>query len=272
MELNKNIQDYELVFLDLETTGLDVVMGDTICEIGAVKVRQGRIIDKFQTLINPQRKIPQEAYRVHKISDADTKFAPIFGKVVDKLISFTKNSVVCAYNVSFDMGFVDYQLKSLDYGPLSIPAVDILAMARDALELSRYNLESVAKYLNIDCSGGLHRALDDALIAYQVFFKLITIFADKGISNLDEFICLYGFNNEIFQTKESKRIALIKDAIEGEKSLNLKYFSLEKEIQEETMMPLRILQENRYFYLLYQTKDKTSSRIRSNRILNIESA
>ena len=270
MDLSKNIESYDLIFLDLETTGLDVVMGDAICEIGAYKVKERKITDKFHSLINPQRLIPQEAYRVHKISDKDVKFAPPFEKVVQKLTSFAQGGVVCAYNVGFDMGFVEHQLKNLNQPPLGIPAVDILAMARDGLSLTRYNLETVAKSFDIDCSGGLHRALDDALISYRVFFKLLDIFKEKKIETLNEFVCLYGFNNDIVKAKEAEKATLIKQAIEKEQPVRLTYFSGQSKVEEETITPLRILQENRYFYLLYQGPQETSSRIRSNRIFAVK--
>ena len=67
MDLNKNIEDFDLVFLDVETTGLDVVVGDAICEIGACKVRARETIDTFETLVNPKKSVPPEAYLIHMI-------------------------------------------------------------------------------------------------------------------------------------------------------------------------------------------------------------
>src|SRR4030042_782282 len=113
MDLNKPIEQYELVFLDLETTGLNAVIGDAICEIGALKTRERKITDKFHSLVNPKKNIPEEAFRVHKISDSDVKFAPPFEKIADKLIAFVRESVVCAYNVEFDMGFINHHLRAL---------------------------------------------------------------------------------------------------------------------------------------------------------------
>ena len=272
MDLDRDIEQYDLAFLDLETTGLNVVMGDSICEIGAYKVRNRKIIDKFHSLVNPKRKIPLEAQRVHKISDADVQYAPFFEKLADKLISFLKDSVVCAYNVSFDMGFIDHQLKSIECPALNTPAIDILTMARDTLKLSRYNLQTVAQSLDIDCSNGLHRALDDSLVAYQVFSRLINVFKEKGISKLDEFISLYGFGNEIFKSKEAQRMNMINEAIEKEQALYIKYFSSDSRVEEEKVIPLRIFQENRFFCLTYQGANKSSARVSSNRILKIEAS
>ena len=269
MDLNKNIKDFDLVFLDLETTGLDPVIGDAICEIGAFKVKNNDISDKFHSLVNPRKSMPEAAYRVHKISDQDLAEAPYFEDVADKFISFVGGSVVCAYNVGFDMGFIDNHLRKINYSPLNVPAIDILAMAREALNLSKYNLAIVAQFFNIDCSNGLHRALDDALAAYKIFFKLLDIFKEKGIEELADFLSLYGFNNEISRNEENQKILFFKEAIDNKLSFKIRYLSFANIIEEETILPLRIVQENSYCCLLYQGSQEVSSQIKLNRILKI---
>jgi len=269
MDLVRNIEDFDLVFLDLETTGLDVVIGDSICEIGAYKVKERKVIDKFHSLINPRKNVPKEAYNIHKISDQELENAPYFEEVSERFVRFLDNCVICAYNVGFDMGFIGYYLKKMDQPPLNLPAIDILSMARDAFKLSRYNLETVARSLNIDCSGGLHRALDDALITYKIFFKLLDLFKEKEIVNLKEFISLYGFSNEIFKSEEDQKALLLKQAIDAKSAIEMRYFSPAKGIEETKIMPLRVFREKRNFYLLCQEIDKESFRIKLNYIFNI---
>tara|TARA_B100000315_G_scaffold259261_1_gene314571 strand:+ start:1536 stop:2354 length:819 start_codon:yes stop_codon:yes gene_type:complete len=270
MELNKDIEDFDLVFLDLETTGLDVVTGDAICEIGAFKVRNREIIDKFHTLVNPKKNMPKQAYEVHKISDDDLKDAPFFEAIVNKLTNFLDNSVVCAYNVKFDIGFINDHLKDIHYASLSSPAIDILLMARDVLKIPRYNLETTAKYFGIDCSGGLHRAREDALIAYAIFLKLLDILKEKGINKLYEYVSLYGLDNEVFKIQESKKIAICREAIETETKLKVRYFSLANTIEEEKILPLRLMQENKFYHFLYQSQSEGAFRIKFNRVLDLE--
>lgn len=269
-DITKNLEEFDLVFLDLETTGLDVIMGDAICEIGAYKVRNRKIIDTFHSLVNPEKAIPLEAQRVHRISDEEVKFAPPFRKIAPKLMSFSNGSVLCAYNVSFDMGFIDYHLKAAGCLPLAQPALDILAMARDALTLSRYTLANVAQSLELSNGITAHRALEDALVSYRVFFKLIDIFKEKKIETLAHFLCLYGFANTVVKSQDHQKLELINQALATEQSLELTYFSDQARIEKETIMPLRILQESNCFYLLYQANQETSRRIRSNRILAIK--
>lgn len=269
MDLERNIEDSDLVILDLETTGLDVVTGDFICEVGALKVRGRKIIDKFHSLVNPKRSMPDQAYNVHKISEEELKDAPYFEEIADKLISFLDGCAVCAYNIKFDMGFINYQLKKLNRLPLEIPAVDILAMSRDVLKLPRYNLEAAAKSLDVDCSQGLHRALGDASIAYGVLLKLIDIFKEKGIEKLSEFISLYGLNNEVLKSKEDQKMFFLKEAVDKGAVLEIRYFSSANTLEEEEVLPLRILEEEKYPYLWYQGKGEGSSSIKISRILKV---
>lgn len=270
MNLAKNIEDYELIFLDLETTGLDVVTGDSICEIGAFKVKNREIIDEFHSLVNPRKVMPPQAYKVHKISDQELKDAPYFEDIADKLILFLNNSIICAYNVGFDVGFVNYQLQRMNRKPLVLPTVDILSMARDLLELPRYNLAATAKFLGVDCSQGLHRALSDALVTYRVSLKLIDILKEKKIEKLDEFVSLYGLNNDMLRSRENKKIDFFKKAVDNRETIEMKYFSVANIIKEEAVLPLRVFHEGKHCYLLCQGKGENSSRIRLNRIFNIK--
>ena len=269
MDLSRDIEEYDLIFLDLETTGLDVVTGDSICEIGALKVRKREVIDEFHTLVNPQKSMPPEAFRIHKISDQDLKDAPAFEKIADKLISFLKGSVIFAYNVEFDMGFVDQHLKKINYPPLDTPAVDILSMARDALYLPKYDLATTSRFFNIESRGNFHRALDDAYVAYRIFFRLLEIFKEKRLNRLADFISLYGFNNDIFRSQENSKVDFFKAAIDAKMNIKIKCFLPKGGAEEKQIRPLRIFQENRHFYLLYQGADNNPSRARLNRIFDI---
>jgi len=270
MDLIKDIEDFEWIVFDLETTGLDAVTGDSICEIGAFKVKNRKIIDKFHSLVNPKRSIPVQAYNVHKISQEEVKDAPCFEDIADKFISFLGQSVLFAYNIKFDMSFINNHLGKINKLSVELPAIDILSMARDSLKLPRYNLDAVAKSFNIDCSQGLHRALKDTSVAYQALIKLLDIFKEKGISNLGEFISLYGLSNEIFKVKEEGKMDFFNLAIERKLVLGIKYFSSNNIIEEKEILPLRIVPEGRYFYLLCQAKGKKSFSVRVSRILKVE--
>jgi len=270
MNLKSNIEEFNLVFLDLETTGLDAVRGDAICEIGALKVKERNVVDKFETLVNPKRAIPEEAFRIHKISDADVKDAPIFEAVADKLVSFMKDSIVLAYNAEFDLGFVNHELKKANKGTLEVPAIDILCMARKTVKLARYNLGAISSFFNIEYTGDMHRALGDAQVASGVFFKLRDMLKDHRLNSLEDFVSLYGLQNEIFKTKEEPKVYLVRKAIDNKSFLRVRSFSYQNTMDEEAIKPLGLTRENDSFFLAYENRHGKNIRINLNRILDVE--
>ena len=172
-QLKTSAQEAVLVFIDVETTGLSPKNGDCICEIGAVKTHQGKVLCEFQTLVNPQMPVPYEAYAVHQISDAELKSAPLFTEVAEDLLHFLDEAIICAYNAKFDVGFLNSELARVGKKPLANPVIDVLLMARGLVQSDRYNLETVANNLNIFSSQGLHRAIYDCRVTAKVFYKLI---------------------------------------------------------------------------------------------------
>ena len=268
MDLKKNIEDFDLVFFDLETTGLDAVMGDSICEIGALKMRGKEVVESFQTLVNPKKNMPEEVQRIHGISDKDLEGAPYFEEVVDKFIYFLQDSVILAYNIAFDMKFLGQELKRINYPQIELPAIDILNMARTMLTLPRYKLGAIAQHFNIENKTS-HRALEDAACSAQVFFKLREQFREKGINSLADFISLYGFDNDFFRKKESPKISALSEAVDKKSKLNIRLFSYERLMKKEIITPLKLERERNYTYLWYQNSHSNTLRIETNRILDI---
>jgi len=272
IDLTRHIETFDLCFLDLETTGLDVITGDTICEIGIIKVRNRKVIDKFQRLVNPKQSIPRESFLVHKISDEALKDAPFFEEVIDDTLKFLESSVICVYNVEFDMGFLNYELKKMDRGPVEIPAIDILAMARKTLKLPKYNLGAIAQHFNIQGTDNLHRALADAHVTYEVFFKLLDTLRDKKLEQLRDFLSLFGFKNEIFKSRVAPKTALMEEAIFKQLTLKMRYFSQNNDMEIERIRPLSLYQEKNVTYLLYEDSKNQNLRINFKHVLDIEVA
>jgi DNA polymerase III epsilon subunit len=270
IDLTRNIETFDLCFLDLETTGLDVITGDTICEIGIIKVKERKVIDKFNSLVNPKQSIPREAYLVHKISDDDLKDAPYFEDIIGDVLRFIRSSIICAYNVEFDMGFLNYELKKMNRDPIELPAIDILAMARKTLKLPRYNLGAIATFFNIQGVDNLHRALADSYVAYEVFFKLLDTLKEKKLQRLQDFLSLFGFKNEIFKSREGPKTILMEEAISKQFTLKMRYFSNANNIEEERIRPLTLSQENNITYLLYEDSKNQNLRINFKHVLDIE--
>lgn len=169
-KLNQYVTDYCL--FDLETTGISINY-DEVVEISAVKVRNGRIVDEFSTLVNPGRRIPPQASAVNGITDKMVEDAPDFETALDGFLTFAGNDVLVGHNIAaFDLKFISRD--ALKYWGLVIDNdyIDTLLLARKYLkELPGRSLTELAKHYSINPEGA-HRALNDCRMNQQVFEHL----------------------------------------------------------------------------------------------------
>lgn len=161
---------------DTETTGL-YCASDRIVEIGAVKFDKNGIVNTYEALIHPQIEIPKQAVDVHGISNEMVLSCPAFKEVALDFLRFTAGTHLVAHNASFDIGFVNAELKRAGYPTLKapqLPAADTLQLAQNAFpSLSKYNLQFLANTFGIALNRA-HRASDDALACKDVFVRCIT--------------------------------------------------------------------------------------------------
>lgn len=162
-----------LIFLDLETTGLNPV-NDQIIEIGAIKVVNGEIVDKISELLNPGCKIPFYATRVNGITDSMVSDKRDSLEGVNDFISLVDpDSIIIAHNVKFDIGFINNYLIESGKKPLNNRMVDTVRMARKAFPgRKKYSLGMVAEHLNIEVKSA-HRAYDDTRVCYEIYLQCI---------------------------------------------------------------------------------------------------
>lgn len=166
-----------LVVVDVETTGLSPSCNDRVCEIGAVKIKNGKIVKTFQSLVNPQCPMPYGAYCVHGISDDMLHHAPTFREIALSFEEFLEELPVAAYNAPFDIGFINNEfIIAGSHCMISRDkAVDILVLSRRYFYgLASYSLPQVARSLRIN-TGNVHRALDDAKTAWEILKRLFGI-------------------------------------------------------------------------------------------------
>ncbi len=173
MDLKTILSETTFVFLDLETTGLYPQGGDRVCEIAAVKFQGTKALAKIETLVCPDRPIPPEVSALHHIYDNDVLSAPRFSEIASRVRDFLRGSVLCIYNVPFDLGFINAELARLKEPPLDVPTIDVLELARRSLTLSRYNLATVAEFFTVRPRGQFHRALADAMVTAEIFFRIV---------------------------------------------------------------------------------------------------
>lgn len=164
------------IVLDTETTGFDPESGDRIVEIGAVELWNHIATGKtYHVYINPQRSMPQEAFEVHGLGDDFLADKPLFKDIAQSFVDFVQDSPLVIHNASFDMKFLNAELK-WDGRPL-LPfdqAVDTLLIARKKFPGSPASLDALCRRFGIDNSARtLHGALLDSEILAEVYLELI---------------------------------------------------------------------------------------------------
>ena len=176
--------DADYVVFDLETTGFSPET-NRIIEIGAVKVQNGKIVDKFSTFVNPQVPIPFRIEQLTSINDSMVIDAPVIADILPEFMKFCEGCVMVAHNADFDMSFIKKNCQRLGI-PCKPTIVDTVALARVLLpNLNRFKLDTVAKALGVSLENH-HRAVDDAGCTAEIFVKFIEMLRERGMSTLDE--------------------------------------------------------------------------------------
>jgi len=179
----QTLDDTYIVF-DIETTGFSAIK-DKIIEIGAVKVKDGAIVEKFSTFVNPKRPIPFEITQLTSITDEMVLDAPDIETVLPEFLEFVGDGVLVAHNAGFDVGFIEQNCRYQEIEP-DFVSVDTVALARVLLPtLSKYKLNIVAKALGISLENH-HRAVDDAGATAEIFVKFVEMLKDRNITTLKE--------------------------------------------------------------------------------------
>ena len=179
----QTLDDTYIVF-DIETTGFSSIR-DRIIEIGAVKVVNGRIVDRFSTFVNPQRPIPFEITNLTSITDEMVMDSPAIDVILPQFLEFIGDGVLVAHNAGFDVGFIEQNCRNLGLNDHFV-YLDTVALARVLLPtLSKYKLNVVAKALNISLENH-HRAVDDAGATAEIFVKFVEMLKKDNITTLKE--------------------------------------------------------------------------------------
>ena len=180
-EKGQSLDDACVVF-DIETTGFSATR-DRIIEIGAVKVVEGKIVDKYSTFVNPDIPIPFEIENLTHISDEMVMDAPMIDVILPQFLEFCKGCILVAHNASFDVGFIRTKAAEMQI-ETDFTVVDTVGLARMLLpKLNRFKLNVVAKELHVSLESH-HRAVDDAGATAEIFVKFIAMLKEKGITTL----------------------------------------------------------------------------------------
>ena len=172
------------VVFDIETTGFSPSK-DRIIEIGAVKVTDGKITEKFSTFVNPQIPIPFEIEKLTGITDSMVLDAEDITAVLPKFLEFCSDAVLVAHNASFDVNFITKNAERMGIA-IEPTVLDTVTLARQLLpNLGRYKLDTVAKALGISLANH-HRAVDDAGATAEIFAAFVEMLRKMGIEDLNQ--------------------------------------------------------------------------------------
>lgn len=164
------------IVLDTETTGFDPESGDRIVEIGCVELLGHMPTGKtYHQYINPERAMPEDAFKVHGLSDAFLADKPVFAAIADDFLNFIRDSKLIIHNAKFDMRFLNAELGWARKRKLPMDqALDTLEIARTKFPGSPNSLDALCRRFNIDNSNRtLHGALLDSEILAEVYLELI---------------------------------------------------------------------------------------------------
>lgn len=164
------------VILDTETTGLSTAENHKIVEIGCIELNNQISTRKvFHKYINPQRSISDAAYKVHGYSEKFLSDKKIFSEVADEFLDFIKDKKLIIHNASFDLSFLNYELRLINKKPIEIKnVIDTLELARSKYPGSQNSLDALCKRFNIDNSKReKHNALMDCQLLKEVYVNLL---------------------------------------------------------------------------------------------------
>ena len=174
----------DFVGFDIETTGLDCSK-NRITEIGAVRIRDGKITETFQTFVDPEMPIPPEVVQLTGITDRDVFGAPSEAEAVRDFLAFAGELPLVAHNAAFDIGFITAAAEkhAIPFAPVY---VDTLAVSQALLkDLKRYKLDIVSRALGLP-DFNHHRASDDAAVCARIFLSLREQLSERGVTNLQD--------------------------------------------------------------------------------------
>ncbi|MFL5463425.1 MAG: PolC-type DNA polymerase III [Gemmatimonadaceae bacterium] len=174
------------VVVDTETTGGRAWLSDRITEFAAVIVRNGEIVDVFETLVNPQRSIPPFVTRLTNITWDMVKDAPTFERIAPQVLRVLEGNVFAAHNAAFDWRFVTTELSRATGRQIYGRRLCTVKMARKVLpQLSRRSLDHVARYYGVEIHNR-HRAAGDALATAKCLVRMLGDLTDRGCGTWDD--------------------------------------------------------------------------------------
>ena len=241
--MGQSFADTFVVF-DLETTGFSPSKNQII-EIGAVKVVNGSITERFSTFVNPKVPIPFEIEQLTSINDDMVLDAPVIDEILPKFMDFCQDAVMVAHNADFDMSFIKHNCSTQGL-ECEKTVLDTVALSRVLLpSLNRFKLDTVAKALNISLAHH-HRAVDDAACTAEIFVKLVEMLRDRGVETMEDLDQMESYTEETIRKMPSYHAIMLAQNDIGRVNLyrlvsdsHIKYYNRRPKIPKSEFMKYR---------------------------------
>ncbi len=241
--MGQSFADTFVVF-DLETTGFSPSKNQII-EIGAVKVVNGSITERFSTFVNPKVPIPFEIEQLTSINDDMVLDAPTIDEILPKFMGFCQDAVMVAHNADFDMSFIKHNCSALGLD-CEKTVLDTVALSRVLLPaLNRFKLDTVAKALNVSLAHH-HRAVDDAACTAEIFVKLVEMLRDRGVETMEDLDQMESYTEETIRKMPSYHAIMLAQNDIGRVNLyrlvsdsHIKYYNRRPKIPKSEFMKYR---------------------------------
>ena len=234
----------DFVVFDIETTGFSPV-NNKIIEIGAVKIRQGEITDRFSVFVNPGVPIPFEIEKLTSINDSMVMDAPPIEVILPQFLDFCQDAVLVAHNANFDMSFIMENAKRQGISR-KFTFVDTLGIARVLLtHQAKHTLDAVAKTLSISLENH-HRAVDDAECTAHIFLKFSAMLRERGADTLSRINALGESSPDIIKKLTSYHAIILAENNIGRENLyrlvsasHLQYFNRHPRVPKSLLLKYR---------------------------------
>ncbi|SHJ29396.1 PolC-type DNA polymerase III [Lutispora thermophila] len=202
--------DDEYVVFDIETTGLNNV-NDKITEIGAVLIKDRKVISKFNSLINPKIPIPEKIQKLTGITDEMVSDAPSIEEVLPQFLDFVGDRPLVAHNAMFDVGFIRQNAFLLGMR-VNNPVLDTLQLSRNLVPINKHKLNILCDHFGIKLENH-HRASDDAEAAALVLIELFKLLEEKNIKSMAQINSIIKEGKNLKTSESYHIIILVKNHI-----------------------------------------------------------
>ena len=271
---SSSIKNQSFVALDFETTGKYPITSE-ICEVALIRFQGKKVLDSFQSFIKPLKGMTKESEKIHGLSLDSLKNAPELEFVLEEVVKFVGSDPLVGHNVSFDLGFLVYELERLKVQGREKLKHSHFCTSYLSLKLwpklTSHRLMHLVDHIDLDVKPN-HRAMQDAEVCMKVFWKLIEPFDSLG-----EVLKVQGVNLHFDHYSVEKLLkdrgdyfkALV-EACEQNQELELKYLKGSKKNQWRTLIPMGLVlkEENLGFLAAKDFKDRQVKRFMISKIID----